>query len=172
MLAQLLAFDLTKAAPDPTTFDLTGVVTGITFEAKAVRVVSSTPTLTRLLVAGHDKTYAATYHGVVVYGSVAAGSSSFKVLGSVVLDGAWLETGATALSQTSPLLPGHVLASTDKGVFKCALRHAPAPVNRVIARRCGSTLLRCNEVINTRMHDDAVTFPSIELSAAMSVHGG
>lgn len=119
-LAQVLRFDLPKAAPDPTTFDLTAAVVGIKFQAKAVWVVYSSPALTMLLVAGKDTSYPATCSGVVIYGSVAAGSSKFSVSGSVVLPSSFLGPGVTALSQTSPLLAGHVLASTDQGVYKCA----------------------------------------------------
>lgn len=118
-LAQVLRFDLSAAAPDPTTFDLSATVAGVSFVARTVRVTASTSATTTLLVGGADLTYPTrTYSGVLIYGSVAAGSSTFKLAGSVVLPS--FGAGVTALSQTSLLHPGFVLASTDEGVFKCA----------------------------------------------------
>jgi len=115
--AQVQRFDLTAAAPDPTTFDLSAVLPGVQFQATTVRVVASTAAVTTLLVGGVDNTYPA-YNGVVIYGSVAAGASKLNVIGSVALPGSG--AGVTALSQTSPLHPGFVLAATDTGVYKCA----------------------------------------------------
>ena len=115
----MLRFDLSTAAPDPTAFDLSNAVSGIPFQARAVRVTASTSAMTTLLVGGVDTTYPnRVYSGVLIYGSVAAGSSSFTVVGSVLLPS--FGSGVTALSQASPLHPGYVLASTDEGVFKCA----------------------------------------------------
>lgn len=116
--AQVLWFDLSTAAPDPTTVDMSAAVAGILFQARAVRVTASTSASTALLVGGVDTTYPnRVYSGVLVYGSVAAGSSIFHVTGRVLLPS--FGSGVTALSQTSPLHPGFVLASTDEGVFKC-----------------------------------------------------
>ena len=114
---QVLRFDLSAAAPDPTAFDLSNAVAGIQFQARAVRVIFSSVTATTLLVGGEDATFEAAASGVLLHGSVAAGSSTFTVLGSVVLPSRGV--GVTALSQTSPLHPGFVLASTEKGVYKC-----------------------------------------------------
>ena len=114
---QLLAFDLTAAAPDPSTIDLSNAITGVKFEPIAVRVVSSTAASTTLLVGGVDDTNGATYPGIVIIGTVAVGASTFHVTGSVVLPSS--NSGVTALSQTSAVVPGYVLASTDLGVFKC-----------------------------------------------------
>ncbi len=82
-----------------------------------MRVVASSAASTTLLVGGLDTTYPPTYPGVLIYGTVAVGASKFIVTGSVALPS--FGGGVTALSQTSPLLPGHVLAATDEGVFKC-----------------------------------------------------
>ena len=117
--AQVLRFDLSAAAPSAVTFDLSFAVSGVTFQARAVRVVMSTAMATTLLVGGVDSTNQAAFPGVLLYISVAVGASSFTVSGSVVLPS--FGKGVTALSQTSPLLPGYVLASTDQGVFKCAV---------------------------------------------------
>ena len=125
---QLLRFDLSSAAPDPSTFDLTAAVAGVVFQARAVRVVSSTAMLTTLLVGGLDTTSGAANPGVLIYISIAVGSSSFTKIGSVALPS--FGSGVTALSQTSPLLPGYVLASTDEGVFKCVdLMQSPVPAD-------------------------------------------
>lgn len=67
----------------------------------------------------------ATYPGVVLYISIAAGATTYTVTGSVVVPSSG--AGVTALSQTSVLTPGYVLASTDQGVFKCAGDPAPNP---------------------------------------------
>ena len=115
--AQVLEFDLSASAPDPTTFDLSAAISGVNFQAKTVRVIASSAATTTLLVGGVDNTYPL-YNGIVIYGTVAAGSSTFSVTGSVVLSS--FGAGVTALSQTSPLHAGFVLASTDAGVFKCA----------------------------------------------------
>jgi len=80
---------------------------------------------TTLLVGGVDKTYGATHPGVVIIGTIAVGSSAFITTGSVVLPS--LNGGVTALSQTSAVVPGYVLASTDQGVFKCAHTRSPLP---------------------------------------------
>jgi len=47
------------------------------------------------------------------------GADAFTLTGSVVLPGNG--SGVMALSQTSALYPGYVLASTDAGRFKCAV---------------------------------------------------
>ena len=116
----MLSFDLTAAAPDPIIFDLSAAVSGVQFQAKTVRVIASSAAMTTLLVGGVDNTYPV-YNGIIIYGTAAAGSSAFDVVGSLVLPS--FGAGVTALSQTSPLHPGFVLASTDAGVFKCAHRH-------------------------------------------------
>ena len=77
---------------------------------------------TTLLVGGLDTS--SPNPGVLIYGTVAAGSSAFAVTGSVAVP--TFGSGITALSQTSPLLPGLVLAATDKGVYKCVLRSPQA----------------------------------------------
>ena len=118
--AQVLEFDLTAAAPEPTTFDLSAAISGVQFQAKTVRVIGSSATVTSLLVGGVDATYPL-YNGIVIHGTVAAGSSTFDMTGSAVLPS--FGAGVTALSQTSQLHPGFVLASTDAGVFKCDTRH-------------------------------------------------
>ena len=116
--AQVLSFDLSTAAPAPTVFDLTSIVAGVPFQARAVRVISASAATTMLLVGGVDTTYPTRpYSGVLIHGSVAAGSAVFNMLGSVVLPS--FGAGVTALSQTTLLHPGFVLASTDRGVFKC-----------------------------------------------------
>ena len=115
---QVYSFNLLSAAPNPTMFDLTNAVSSIIFSALTVRVVSSTNMMTTLLVGGVNTNGNPQYPGVVIYISVAVGSSSYTKYGSVVLPSTG--AGVTALSQTSPLLPGSVLASTDEGVFKCA----------------------------------------------------
>ncbi len=125
---QVLSFDLTAAAPDPTTFDLSAAIAGVQFQAKTVRVVASSAAMTTLLVGGVDNTYPL-YNGIVIHGTVAAGSSTFSVTGSAVVPS--FSGGVTALSQTSPLHPGYVLASADTGVYKCA--HQPARLRCVLA---------------------------------------
>jgi len=110
-------FDLSAAAPDPTVFDLSGIIPGVQFQAEAVRVTASSSASTTLLIGGRDTTYNAAYPGVIIYGSVAAGGSKLSVTGTVVLPS--FGAGIRALSQTSPLHPGFVLAATDAGVFKC-----------------------------------------------------
>ena len=122
---QVFSFDLSSAAPAAVIFDLSFAVPGITFKALAVRVVSATELATILLVGGVDSTNQASYPGVVLYISIPSSATSFAgatVSGSVVLPSGG--AGVTALSQTSPLLPGTVLASTDQGVFKCAASSA------------------------------------------------
>jgi len=116
----VLRFDLTATAPDPTTFDLSAAISGVRFQANTVRVVASSAAMTTLLVGGVDNTYPL-YNGIIIHGTVAAGSSTFSVTGSAALSS--FGAGVTALSQTSPLHPGYVLASTDAGVFKCV--HTP-----------------------------------------------
>ena len=118
--AQIYSFDLSAAAPDPTIYDLSFAVAGVTFHAQTVRVVASSAASTTLLVGGLDTTNGAAYPGVVIYGTVAAGAAAFAVSGSVALPS--FGDGVTVLSQTSPLLPGLVLAATDEGVFKCVPR--------------------------------------------------
>ena len=97
---------------------LTINVPSVQFQPQAVRVVSANSTATVLLLGGLDTTSGATYPGVVVYGSVAAGSSTLSHVGSAVLPS--IGSGVVQLSQTSVLHKGYVLASTDQGVFKCA----------------------------------------------------
>ena len=135
-------FDLAAAAPHPMVVDMTDVLDGIQFQARTVRVTSSTTARTTLLVGGVDGTYPTpTDSGVLLYGSLAAGSSAFDVTGSVLLPSSG--AGITALSQTSPLHPAYVLASTDTGVFKCADRGLRGHVSvccmdtmRMLARCC------------------------------------
>ena len=117
---QLLRFNVLASAPDPTVIDLSGAVAGVPIQARTVRVTASTTTATTLLIGGVDTTYPMRmYCGVLIYGFVAAGSSSFTVMGSVLLPSTG--AGVTALSQTSAFHPGYVLASTDQGVYKCAI---------------------------------------------------
>ncbi len=116
-------FNLSSGSTDPTYFDLSAAVPGAQFSAVAVRVVGSNDTATRLVVGGQNMQCCGPYSALLVYGSVAAGSTDFKVTGSVVVQstGMYSGGGVTALSQTSALQAGAVLASTDKGVYKCAL---------------------------------------------------
>ena len=114
-LEQVNVFDLSQAAPDPTVIDLSAAGQ---FQANVVRIVSTDGAAVTLLVGGADTSYDAQYLGVVLYGSVAAGSTAFNMTGSVNLQS--VSTGVTELSQTSLLQRGYILASTDDGVFKCA----------------------------------------------------
>ena len=100
------------------TYDLSFAVPGVTFQAKGVRVVSSLVGMTTLLVGGKDTTNNAAGIGILMYISIVPGASTYTVFGSTALPS--FGAGVTALSQTSPLLSGYVLASTDEGVFKCA----------------------------------------------------
>ena len=113
VIDRVAMFDLSKAAPDPTYLDLTAVPDP-SFQPNAVRVVLATGAVTYLLLGGRGSQE----DGLLVYGSVATGSNGFAVKGSLVLPS--FGTGITALSQTSKLLDGSVLAATDQGVFKCA----------------------------------------------------
>ena len=127
----MLSFDLTAAAPDPIIFDLSAAVSGVQFQAKTVRVIASSAAMTTLLVGGVDNTFPV-YNGIVIHGTVAAGSTTFSVVGSLVLSS--FGAGVTALSQTSLLHPGFVLASTDGGVYKCA--HQPVAACKVLMCLC------------------------------------
>ncbi len=115
---QVARFDLSSGSTDPTFFDLSAAVPGATFSALAVRVVNATDTATYLVVGGQLQCCGPQYPALLVYGSVATGSTSFTVMGSTVVQSAG--SGVTALSQTSALQSGSVLASTDQGVYKCA----------------------------------------------------
>jgi hypothetical protein len=120
----LASFNLSSAGTDPTYFDLSGTVPGATFAALAVRVVQSNATATQLVVGGYDACDCyPTYPALLVFGSVAAGSAEFTVIGSIVVPNNNPSSGVTALSQTSALQPGAVLASTDQGVYKCVCGH-------------------------------------------------
>ena len=136
-------FDLTAAAPDPTTVDLSAAVAGIQFQARAVRVVASSAATTSLLIGGVDTTGYAAYPGIVLFGSVAVGSAAFSATGRAVLPS--FGAGVTALSQTGTLHQGYVLASTDHGVFKYALHglrhtwHLPMPTFLAVACRSIAT---------------------------------
>ena len=121
--AQVAVFDLTRAAPQPTYVNVLAAVPGDNFEANAVRVVQTTNTATHVLVGGRTTAVGPTFSGLLVYGSVAFGSTKFHVLGSTVLPS--LQSGVTALSQTSALRPGFVIAATDEGLFKCVQMAAP-----------------------------------------------
>ena len=88
----------------------------VSFQALAVRVVSARGGVTHLLVGGVDD-YADSGGAYLAYGRVAAGSSLFVPFGSFLVPSVY--GGLTALSQTSTLSPGYVLASTDQGVFRC-----------------------------------------------------
>ena len=113
----MLSFDLSEAAPDPITFNLSAVVADETFTAISIRVVSSDDVATVLLVGGSTDATTVPYPAVLIYGSVTAGSNAFKLTGSVVLPSSG--SGVTSLSQSSLLHGGFVLANTDMGVFKC-----------------------------------------------------
>ena len=109
-------FDLSHSAPDPAYLDLSAIPVTGGFNAKAVRVVNASATATHLLLGGPGQGLG----GLVVYGTIAAGSNIFEVTASTEVPS--FDTGVTALSQTSPSLPLSVLAATDMGVYKCALR--------------------------------------------------
>ena len=136
--AQMLSFDLSAAAPDPSSFDLSAAVTGVQFQARAVRVVSSSASSTTLLVGGVDTSYAAQYPGVIMLVTVAAGADTCNVTGSAVLPSS--RSGVTALSQTSTVVPGFVLASTDQGVYKCGRRRLPCPLTLTLTLNMTMTL--------------------------------
>ena len=121
--AQVAVFDLTRAAPQPTYVNVSAAVPGENFEANAVRVVQTTSTASYVLVGGRTSDVGPTFSGLLVHGSIAFGSTEFHVLGSTVLPS--LQSGVTALSQTSALRPGFVIAATDEGLFKCV--HIAAP---------------------------------------------
>ena len=115
-----------------------------------VRVVSADAAATRLLLGGisyasDPDTDITANHTVLVYGSVPAGGDVLEVLGLAILPdddvnedyayGVNLDAdypyGLFALSATSALSPGWVLASTRSGIFKCEhirsiARHLPA----------------------------------------------
>ena len=138
---QILAKTLGQAPAYDRVVDLTFTVSGFAVLAQAIRVVKAANNITHLLVGGinvpdssgisefpiseipgssdneFDGPDEATYLGVLIYGSVAVGSTEFLLQGSLVLPS--FSSGITALSQTSALHPGFVLASTDVGVFKC-----------------------------------------------------
>ena len=121
-LMQISAITLGSTA-DTRVVNITSVVPGFMFTARAIRVVQATPDVTHLLIGGTNSSHPEgfspfiIYPAVLLYGSVAAGSTKFVMLGSLVLPS--IETGITALSQTNTLYPGYVLASTDLGVYKC-----------------------------------------------------
>ena len=96
-------------------------VPNMEFQPNAVRVVSATSAATFLLLGGLDTTSGAAQPGVVLYGSVAAGVSTlmFRILSSAALPS--ISSGGVQLSPISALHLGCVLASTDRGVFKCAI---------------------------------------------------
>ena len=111
-------FDLSLPAPDPVYLDMPKPTD---FQPAVIRVVNASSTATFLLVGGADTSDGAKYPGMLVYGSVAAGSTAFDFIGSTVLPDSNSDgDGITALTQTSPLLRNFVLASTGSGVFKCA----------------------------------------------------
>ena len=101
-----------------TVVDVSNAILGVSFQAAAVRVASAQGGVTHLLVGGLD-TSVGTGGAYLAYGRVAAGSSQFVPLGSVMLSS--VNYGVTALSQRSGLSPGYVLASTDLGVFRYLL---------------------------------------------------
>ena len=116
----MASFNLSSATPKPTYFDLSKTVPGATFAALAVRVIQSNATATQLVVGGYDACDCyPMYPALLVFGSVAAGSTKFTTIGSIVVPNNDPSSGVTALSQTSALQPGAVLASTDQGVYKC-----------------------------------------------------
>ena len=145
--AQVLRFDVTAAAPDPTAFTLASAIDGIQFEPATVRIVSADTAMTTLLVGGLDGNDSAPYQGVVALVSIAAGSSNFTVEGSVVLP-SFAGSGVTALSQTSSLHRGFVLASTDSGVFKCAR----LPLVTLLPARAGPSALQQPSAGRFRAH--------------------
>ena len=114
----MAAFSLGDASASVVLTALTIDVPSVQFQPQAVRVVSANSTATVLLLGGLDTTSGATYPGVVVYGIVAAGSSTLSHTGSAVLPS--IGSGVVQLSQTSALHKGYVMASTDQGVYKCA----------------------------------------------------
>ena len=118
LVAQVVRFDLSKASPLMTQFDLSAAVDGVEFQANTVRVVSGDSAESTLLVGGQDTGSSNLYTALVIYISVAAGSAQFNKAGSVVLP-SFNGGGVTALSQANALHPGFVLASTNAGVFKC-----------------------------------------------------
>ena len=123
---QVASFDLSSATVDPVYYDLSAAVSGTNFRANAVRVVEATETVTKLLVGGHDSSCCPASQALLLYVSIPAGSTDFNVTGSVRVPSGG--SGVGSLSQTSALLKGAVLATTDQGVFKCAsLATAVAP---------------------------------------------
>ena len=121
-------FDLSQAAPDPTYPDLTALPDSADFQPNALRVVMASSTVTYLVVGGVNTTYPPN-PGLIVYGSVAAGSTKLNFIGSTVLPS--FQSGVTALSQTST---HSVLASTDQGVFKCAALTPGTPMYRSVRK--------------------------------------
>ena len=119
---QVASFDLSMGAPDPTHLNLSATVPGAEFQATTVRVVAATDAATTLLVGGVNALCChgggAATAGVLAYGSVAAGSTEFRVADHILLPSS--HGGVTALSQISAQGSGFVLAATDQGVFKCA----------------------------------------------------
>ena len=114
-------YDLSGPAPAPMALSsLPSAVDEVDFQPNTVRIVSSDGAATTLLVGGQDNNSSNQYRAVVIYISVAPGSTAFNKAGSIVLpsfDG----NGVTALSQANLLHPNAVLASSDAGVFKCVL---------------------------------------------------
>jgi hypothetical protein len=113
------AFDLADASVGAVLSALVINVPNLQFQPHAMRVVSGTSAATFLLLSGLDATSGAAYPGVIVYGSVAAGSSTLSLIGSAALPSS--STGMVQLSPINALHAGSVLASTDRGVFKCAI---------------------------------------------------
>ena len=91
-----------------------------------VRVVSADATETALLIGARSEGYDVALGGwysisILIYGSVPAGGYVLEVTGIAVLPAPTHDfAGVFALSQTSAVSPGWVLASTGSGVYKCA----------------------------------------------------
>ena len=174
-MPQLACFNLGSAGTDPTYIDLSGTVPGANFAALAVRVVQSNATATELVVGGYDACdcYPA-YPALLVFGSVAAGSAEFTTIGSIVVPNNNPSSGVTALSQTNALQPGAVLASTDKGVYKCAhfyMGRAPSTaVPNVKTHACVRELkLAAESLMYSVIQGCAETLPSLWRSISYPV---
>ena len=90
----------------------------------SVRVVAADALHTQLLIGGISTSADDNAATVLIYGSVPAHSYVLDVTGVTVLDG----NSVLALSQTSALSPGWVLACTAAGIYKCA--RAPVQLAR------------------------------------------
>ena len=123
--AQLTNFDLSAAAADPMTFNLSFSVNNAAFLPIAVRVVSSDPFVTHLLVGGLDRNFP-TNPGVVVAGAVAVGSSSFNQVRCG--DGCAGRGRCTFVTATVSCSDQHLVASPLRETEAC--RAAVVPTRR------------------------------------------